>query len=1232
MSSQIIKIIFILLLISFRTSAQNIWKDIVVTDRSSLHSVEHETLPRSFRLLEMDVEEIDNVISGRMTSERCLDIPMPYGGEECFNLEEVRIIDEELQKRRPDIKTFRARSFDNSSSRLYIIKTNNNFHLIGDSDQGTFFIDKVTQANRNLYMSYLASDEVRTPFHCGTEDHDHSSEERLGHNHKQMMAGNSWGTELRKYRLAVMFTHAHSATYGNVIADIVDRQLEFVSDMNFVCERDLSITFELAPNPENLIFTDAASDPYTGSLSTATGIINGLIGETNYEIGTVIYGGGGGVSYLGVTCGGSKAGTHGDNSHWTISHELGHNMGAGHMFNYCPGWGSNNMEPGAGNSIMSYGSTGVCGGGHQVPYGRINYFHGRSIEQMYNKLFINTNCAQNIATGNTPPVLTMPTGGFYIPMLTPFELTASATDPDGTTSFSYAWEQFDSGVGSAPWAPTTVDPLFQMFSHSSESTRTIPRIESIVGGYDLGEVLPSEARTLNFRCYARDNHGVGMGITYEELQFFVDNKGPFRVTYPNEAGIIWTVGNNATITWDKADTDLAPINSSIVDIFLSTDGGLTYPITLATNVANNGSYTITVPNNVGTQNRVKVKAADNIFFDISDEDFEIVDASAYDFTAVINDLDKSVCTANSVEYELNLTSIGSYSNNVDLSLSGLPINATLSMPTTTSPNSSVTIVISNITAVSTGFHPMILTLTEAGGGISKNLNLTLTKKENTITLLPDQAMSFDGTGHIHVLNNNNDFSFGKEINFSVECWIKTTSTAGDVSIISDKNWNSGKNKGWIIAMQSGKILLNIGDGNNRLDITTGTNLYNDGKWHHIAISINRQGNGSAQLYIDGVLMEERITYMLGDINNANDLVIGADKNNNYKYDGLVDEVRIWNKALTATEIREQMHLIMDACNDNLISCYQFNEVSGDATDAFSFHDGIVTNATRVISSAPFGPGLANTQVENNGSIPFTNDMTINYLNSAGANVTTTRIDISPYGNTGVEPTDLIQGTQYWVANRYDVLGEYQMDISFAVSTDVLASELTTPFIYKVYHREFNSATDWTLITYASAVDDVNDIITFSNIPNYGQYLITKSTKATISVYDYELIFCDLELGTGGSILSYTVAGALLTGDLTITAPIGYEVSVLPNSGFSNSLTLSPVGGTITTTLIYVKFNPNTVGDFFSSITHSSPTADDLLLDVRGSAITSSPEKAISFDGSSYIHIPKINSDFDFGTS
>jgi len=93
------------------------------------------------------------------------------------------------------------------------------------------------------------------------------------------------------------------------------------------------------------------------------------------------------------------------------------------------------------------------------------------------------------------------------------------------------------------------------------------------------------------------------------------------VTAPNGAET-WTVGQPATITWGSTGS---PGN---VDIDLSLDSGANYTVNLATNVADDGTETITVPANPGTLCRVRVKDnATSAILDESDADFTIVTPS-----------------------------------------------------------------------------------------------------------------------------------------------------------------------------------------------------------------------------------------------------------------------------------------------------------------------------------------------------------------------------------------------------------------------------------------------------------------------------------------------------------------------------------------------------------------------------------------------------------------------------
>jgi len=289
---------------------------------------------------------------------------------------------------------------------------------------------------------------------------------------------------------------------------------------------------------------------------------------------------------------------------------------------------------------MAY--AGICGSDN-LQNNSDPYFHVAS----YDEIVVFTNngtgnsCAQITNTGNSAPIVNVPTGGFFIPKSTPFALTGSATDPNGDP-LTYDWQQFDLGPAGTWNNPSGNAPIFRVWNPTTSPTRTFPRLQNLLNNTTaVGEVMPTYSRTLTFRMVVRDNKAGGGGVDYAQIQFQVDgNSGPFQVTYPN-TNLTLAGFSNQTITWDVANTNLAPVNCSNVNILLSVDGGNTFPIVLASNTANDGSETVLLPANQTTQARVKVEAVGNIFFDISNVNFTIqgvIPVELVSFTHEINEL------------------------------------------------------------------------------------------------------------------------------------------------------------------------------------------------------------------------------------------------------------------------------------------------------------------------------------------------------------------------------------------------------------------------------------------------------------------------------------------------------------------------------------------------------------------------------------------------------------------
>jgi hypothetical protein len=622
-------------------------------------------------------------------SNLIMTLPTPEGTFMRFRIVESSVLEPGLASALPEIKSYRAQGVDDPSAYARLSRTPRGFHALVLLKDKTITVQPVNAGDPLTYVTYYGQNIVSSAdFQClaaqlpvpqGTAFASGSESEESTDATRQYFS--SVGGALRNYRIAIATTYEYTSNAnlgGGSVSNALASLNTWLNAVNAIYERDLSIRLTLAASNSNVIYT-TASDPFTNGDTTAMltqvrTVLRDVIGTTNFDVGHVLGTGNSGLAYIGVACNSSDAGDNkgplkaggvslidpnamvGDTFFLTrIAHELAHQFGANHSFNdtdYYSGSrvASKAYESGTGVTIMSY-----AGGGSAIvaPGARAPHFHGGSLAEAISYVTSSAPPFSSTATGNTPP--TVNAGADYtIPRNTPFMLTATASDPDAgdAANLSYAWEQMDAGGTSygqgsysdASDPSTTTRPIFRPYEPSASPARVFPKLNYILSnanvppatvydqGYTVnaGESLPNVTRTLNFRVTVRDQRG---GVSDDGMVVNVSGAaGPFAVTAPNTA-VSWAGGSTQTVSWSVANTNAAPVSVANVKITLSTDGGQTFPITLAASTPNDGTEAVLLPTGLSsTQARVKVEALNNIFFDISNTNFTLSSGVTCNYT------------------------------------------------------------------------------------------------------------------------------------------------------------------------------------------------------------------------------------------------------------------------------------------------------------------------------------------------------------------------------------------------------------------------------------------------------------------------------------------------------------------------------------------------------------------------------------------------------------------------
>ncbi len=689
-------------------------------------------------LLNKDILSTPLRNASKKTSNKIISLPGLDGQLESFILYEAPVFAPELSAKYPNIKSYAGISTKNSKTRLRMSVSPQGVQtMISYAGRSTVFMQPVKKGS-DEYVLYEKHSKNRLAdrFECKTIDELNETLNKSG----KLLAneGGANNKTLQKFRIAVSVTGEYTAYHGGNVADALAAINASLTRVNQVFETDMAVTFELIATNNLVIYTNAASDPYSdanvGTDSDNSNNTNGwslqvqntltsVLGNGAYDIGHLFgaSGGGGNAGCIGCVCRNDSGSSTDKNkgSAYTspsngipegdtfdidyVAHEIGHQMGANHTWAFSSEGTNVNSEPGSGTTIMGY--AGITGA-NNVALNSDDYFHYHSIKQILDNLATKS-CQTTEPIANNPPIADA--GNDYnIPKGTAYILKGSASDTDGSDNLTYCWEQIDSGItNNQNFGPTlTSGSMNRSLPPSASTDRYIPKFSSVLAGNTtqsgptLGsdwETVSTVARTLNWALTVRDRaplSATGGQTSYDRMQITVEDVTPFTVKNP----VSWVQGTTQTIEWVVGQTTNGTINCQNVNIKLSTNGSK-FPITIASNTPNDGSYTYTVPAIPDTTNaRILVEAADNIFYDVCDFEFSI--STDPDFFIANEVLSPVACRETTATFTFDYITANGFNETTTFSASGTPGASTVAFsPTSRTTSGPVTMTISNLDGV-----------------------------------------------------------------------------------------------------------------------------------------------------------------------------------------------------------------------------------------------------------------------------------------------------------------------------------------------------------------------------------------------------------------------------------------------------------------------------------------------------------------------------------------------------
>jgi len=255
-----------------------------------------------------------------------------------------------------------------------------------------------------------------------------------------------------------------------------------------------------------------------------------------------------------------------------------------------------------------------------------------------------------------------------------------------------------------------------------------------------------------------------------------------------------------------------------------------------------------------------------------------------------------------------------------------------------------------------GWFHCVGTIVRWGGGIpgpmatvASSMHLYIWAPEIKET---NYALDFDGTDDYVAadgVTSNLDSSTG--LPFTVSAWAYPDTTNNGAIFAFNKTGNSDENLNLLFYARGGSTKKFYHYDRGSSSWTLSTNTFETGEWHHIVVVVDLSGNG--KLYVNG---GEEGTWSNGTNTSADRFSIGQEYDGSGStasdfFDGKIDEVAVWNVALSAADVTA----LYNSGNGLKASANSGNyDNSGDLIGYWKFNEGTGSTLTDNTSNSNNG--------------------------------------------------------------------------------------------------------------------------------------------------------------------------------------------------------------------------------------------------------------------------------------